>query len=145
VNDQLCEAVSMVDHSLLSDHVEVKKNLGPVAGILAKPEELRQVFFNVIRNGIQAIEGKGILEIDSWQEGGQVSVRIRDTGSGIPKNHQGKVFDPFFTTKGPDQGQGLGLYIVKQVVEKYDGTVSLESEEGVGTVCCLQLPVAEEN
>jgi PAS domain S-box-containing protein len=145
VNDQLCEAVSMAGHSLLSDHIEVKKNLGPVARVLAKPEEIRQVFFNVIRNGIQAIEGKGIMEIDSWQEGDRVSVRIRDTGSGIPKDHQGKVFDPFFTTKGPDQGQGLGLYIVKQIVEKYEGTISLESQEGVGTVCCLQLPVAEDS
>jgi C4-dicarboxylate-specific signal transduction histidine kinase len=145
VNDQLCEAVSMAGHSLLSDHIEVKKNLGPVARVLAKPEEIRQVFFNVIRNGIQAIEGKGIMEIDSWQEGDRVSVRIRDTGSGIPKDHQGKVFDPFFTTKGPEQGQGLGLYIVKQIVEKYEGTISLESQEGVGTVCRLQLPVAEDS
>jgi len=145
VNDQLREAVTMAGHSLLSDRIEIKKNLGPVAGTLAKPEEIRQVFFNVIRNGIQAIEGKGVVEIESWQKRGRISVQIRDTGSGIPKDHRGKVFDPFFTTKGPDQGQGLGLYIVKQIVEKYEGTISLESQEGVGTVCCLQLPVSENS
>ena len=145
VNDQLREAVSMAGHSLLGDQIAIKKNFGPVARILARPEEIRQVFFNVIRNGIQAIEGKGILEIDSWQEGDRVLVRIRDSGSGIPKDHQGKVFDPFFTTKGPDQGQGLGLFIVKQIVEKYEGTISLESQEGVGTVCCLRIPVAQKS
>jgi signal transduction histidine kinase len=145
VNEELCEAVSMVDHSLLSDHIEVRKNLGSVGKILAKPEEIRQVFFNVIRNGIQAIDDKGVMEIDSSQEGGQISVRIRDTGSGIPQDEQGKVFDPFFTTKGPDQGQGLGLYIVKQIVEKYEGTIGLESQEGQGTLCHLRFPVAKDS
>ena len=66
------------------------------------------------------------------------------SGSGIPEDQQGKVFDPFFTTKDPDQGQGLGLYIVKQIVEKYEGTISLDSQEGAGTVCSLQLPVAKD-
>ncbi|MGI9381624.1 MAG: two-component system sensor histidine kinase NtrB [Methyloligellaceae bacterium] len=143
VNDQLREAVSMVRHALLGDHIEIKTNLGPVAGVLAKPEEIRQVFFNVIRNGVQAIEGRGSVEIDSCQEGDRASVRVRDTGPGIPKDHQGKVFDPFFTTKGPDQGQGLGLYIVKQLVEKYEGAISLESGDGAGTTFCVELPVAE--
>ncbi len=143
VNEQLGEALSMADRSLLSDRIEIRKNLGPDASVLAKPEEILQVLFNVIRNGIQAIDGKGIIEIDSWQEDGRVSIRIRDSGSGIPKDQQGKVFDPFFTTKDPDQGQGLGLYIVKQIVEKYEGTISLDSQEGAGTVCCLQFPAAK--
>jgi two-component system sensor kinase FixL len=143
VNEQLCEAVSMAGRELLSDHIEITKNLAPVASVLAKPEEIRQVFFNVIRNGIQAIDDKGLMEIESWQDGARILVRIRDSGAGIPKDQLVKVFDPFFTTKGPDQGQGLGLYIVKQIVEKYEGTITLESQEGAGTVCCLELPVAE--
>jgi len=57
--------------------------------------------------------------------------------------HMRKVYDPFFTTKGPDEGEGLGLYIVRQIVEKYAGTIAFESEKGKGTVCTIQFPVGK--
>lgn len=140
VNKMLSEAISMAQRSLLSDRIEFKKNLAPIPKVFAKPEEIQQAFFNVIRNGIQAMNGKGILEITSRYEDNQVAVRIRDTGVGIPSEHLGRVYDPFFTTKGPDQGEGLGLYIVQQIVKKYEGTIALESQTGTGTVVTIQLP-----
>jgi signal transduction histidine kinase len=143
VNEKLCEAASMAKRSLLSDGVEVREDLTPVPGVSAKPEELQQAFFNVIRNGMQAMKGKGVLEITSRQEGDQVSIRIRDTGVGIPAENLGKIADPFFTTKGPDEGEGLGLYIVRQIVEKHGGTIVFESEKGKGTLCTIQFPVGE--
>jgi signal transduction histidine kinase len=143
VNEKLAEAVTMTRRSILSDHIEFWESLEPIPKILAKPEEIRQVFFNLIRNGVQAIEGKGVLEIRSRRDGGGVSVQIHDTGPGIPEARQGKIFDPFFTTKGPDEGEGLGLYIVQQIVKKYDGTIVLESQPGAGTVFTVRLPVGE--
>ncbi len=145
VNETLSEAVSMARRSLLSDHVEIRENLMPVSRLSAKSEEIQQAFFNVIRNGMQAMKGRGILEITSRQEGNRVWIRIRDTGVGIPAEHLGKIYDPFFTTKGPDEGEGLGLYIVQQIVNKYAGTITLESKEGRGTVCTIQFPVGEKN
>ena len=145
VNEKLSEAVSMVERSLLSDRVEITKDLNPVPRISAKPEEIQQVFFNIIRNGTQAINGKGTVEITSVHDGGQVQVRIRDTGVGISAEHLGKVYDPFFTTKDPDEGEGLGLYIVQQIVKKYEGTISLESEKGKGTIVTIQFPTGEQN
>jgi signal transduction histidine kinase len=72
-------------------------------------------------------------------------VVIRDTGPGISKDHQRKIFDPFFTTKGPDEGEGLGLFIVQQIVKKYDGEITVDSENGVGAVFSIRFPVGERN
>lgn len=145
VNEQLSEALSMATQSLLNDHVEIRESLTPVPRILGKPEEIRQAFFNLIRNGIQAMNGKGTLEVNSYLENNQVSIRIRDTGLGISEDHQLKIFDPFFTTKGPDEGEGLGLYIVRQIVKKYDGQISVESQKGAGAVFCIQFPARENS
>jgi len=145
VNEKLTEAVSMVEQSLLGNAVEFTQRLAPVPGIAAKPEEIRQVFFNVIRNGVQAMGEKGTVEIESRVDDGQVAVLIRDTGPGISKDHQRKIFDPFFTTKGPDEGEGLGLFIVQQIVKKYDGDITLDSENGAGTVFSIRFPVGERN
>ncbi len=82
------------------------------------------------------------MEIESGHEHDQVSVRVRDSGSGIPADDQKKIFDPFFTTKGPDEGEGLGLYIVQQILAKYEGTIHLDSEIGVGTTFIVRFPVA---
>jgi signal transduction histidine kinase len=145
VNEKLTEAVSMVEQSLLGDAVEFTQRLAPVPGIAAKPEEIRQVFFNIIRNGVQAMGEKGTMEIESRIDDGQVAVVIRDTGPGISKDHQRKIFDPFFTTKGPDEGEGLGLFIVQQIVKKYDGEITVDSENGVGAVFSIRFPVGERN
>jgi len=145
VNEKLTEAVSMVEQSLLGDAVAFTQKLAPVPGIAAKPEEIQQAFFNVIRNGVQAMDGKGTLEIESRVDDDMVTVLIRDTGPGISTDHQRKIFDPFFTTKGPDEGEGLGLFIVKQIVKKYDGEITVNSEDGVGSVFSIRFPAGERN
>ncbi len=143
LNESISAAVQVAKRSLQSDAIEVRQNTMPVPGILAKPEEIQQVLFNIIRNGIQAMNGKGILEISSCRQDNRVRIQIRDQGSGMPKENLGKIFDPFYTTRGPDEGEGLGLYIVQQIVNKYDGTISVESQKGVGTTFTIQFPVAE--
>ena len=140
VHEKLTEAIALAKYSLLDDRIEIRQNLAPVPYIFAKPEEIQQVFFNVIRNGIQAMSGKGILEIATTLEGSQVCIRIQDTGTGIRAEHLGKIFDPFFTTKGPDEGEGLGMYIVQNIVNKYNGTITLESQEGKGTTVTIRFP-----
>jgi len=143
VNERFAAAISMARRSLLSDHVGIRENLTPVTAILAKPEEIQQALYNVVRNAIQAMKGRGTLEISSQQEGDIVLLKIRDTGMGMSSVHLKKVYDPFFTTKGPHEGDGLGLYIVRQIVEKYAGTIGFESEQGKGTVCTIQFPVGK--
>jgi PAS domain S-box-containing protein len=141
VHEKLAEALEMVRLSQLDDRIEIRQNFVPVPRILAKPEEIQQVFFNIIRNGIQAMTGKkGILQITTTLEDSQVCIHIQDTGTGISTEHLGKIFDPFFTTKGPDEGQGLGMYIVQKIVNKYNGTITLESQVGKGTTVTIRFP-----
>ncbi|MBI5658725.1 MAG: PAS domain S-box protein [Nitrosomonadales bacterium] len=140
VREKLVEAIAMAKHSLLDDRIVIHRNFAPVPKISAKPEEIQQVFFNVIRNGIQAMAGQGVLEVATALEDGQVCIRIRDTGTGIRAEHLGKIFDPFFTTKGPDEGEGLGMYIVQKIVNKYNGTIALESQESKGTTVTIRFP-----
>ncbi|MDP4027658.1 MAG: ATP-binding protein [Gallionella sp.] len=145
VREKLAEALDMAKHSLLDDRITIRQDFAPVPGISAKPEEIQQVFFNVIRNGIQAMAGRGVLEITTSSEGNQACIRIKDTGTGIRAEHLGKIFDPFFTTKGPDEGEGLGMYIVQKIVNKYNGTVTLESLENKGTTVTIRFPGIETN
>ncbi|MFQ5581062.1 MAG: ATP-binding protein [Mariprofundaceae bacterium] len=143
VLEKLEEAVAMAKLSRLDDRIEIRQNFTPVSKISAQPEEIQQVFFNVIRNGIQAMDGEGILELATSQEDDLICIRITDTGRGIKEEHLGKIFDPFFTTKGPDEGEGLGMYIVQKIVNQYDGTITLETEEGKGTTFIIRFPARE--
>jgi len=145
VEEMLAEAVAMAKLSRLDDRIEIRLDLAPVPRISAKAEEIQQVFFNIIRNGIQAMAGEGILDLATCLKEGQVCICIRDTGHGIKAEHIGKIFDPFFTTRGPDEGEGLGMYIVQKIVNQYDGTISIESEEGKGTAFTIQFPARESD
>ncbi|MDA1097695.1 MAG: ATP-binding protein [Proteobacteria bacterium] len=145
VNTAISDAVLMARLTLLSDAIEIDQRLDAVPAIFAKSEDIQQVFFNVIRNGLQAMGREGTLEIESVREANRVLVRIRDTGSGIAPGDLTRIYDPFFTTKGPDEGEGIGLFVVQQIVNKYDGTIEFESEVGKGTVCAITFPIREPN
>ncbi|KAF0192961.1 MAG: putative histidine kinase [Gammaproteobacteria bacterium] len=134
VNSKLHEALAMANRSLIGDNLTIVEKFGQVPPVRGKPEEIQQAFFNVIRNGIQAMHGNGTLTVESRYEKSEVVVKIRDTGTGIPKEHLNKIFDPFFTTKGPDEGEGLGLYVVRQTLTKNGGTIKVDSGHGAGTV-----------
>lgn len=145
VEERLAEAVAMAKLSRLDDRIEIRLDLAPVPRISAKGEEIQQVFFNIIRNAIQAMAGEGVLDLATCLKEGQVCICIRDTGHGIKEEHIGKIFDPFFTTRDPDEGEGLGMYIVQKIVNRYDGTISVESEEGKGTAFTIQFPARESD
>jgi len=143
LNESVAAAVQAAKQSLQSGDIEIRQKSRPVDAILAKPEEIQQVLFNVIRNGIQACTGKGVVAIDTFSKDNRVSVRIRDSGTGIPAGNEKKIFDPFFTTKGPDDGEGLGLYIVRQIVTRHGGTIDLVSDGGSGTTFIIEFPAAD--
>ena len=146
VNERLEAATEMALMASYANDITLEKNLGSIPSILAKPEEIQQVFLNIISNAVQAMEGKGKLTLSSQQDNGFIVVQIRDTGQGIPPEYISKVFDPFFTTKQQGEGTGLGLNIVHRVVEQYGGNIKIESEPGEGTTFVISFPVnAEKN
>lgn len=144
LHEKLLEAVNMVQLTLLDDRIEIRQHFSPLPKISAHPEEIQQVFFNIIRNGVQAMEGAGLLELATSHEGNRACVRIRDNGRGIKAEHRGRIFDPFFTTKGPEAGEGMGMFVVKTIINKYRGTISVESREGIGTEFTICFPCVGE-
>ena len=111
--------------------VEVIRDYGDVPRICAYGRELNQVWTNLIDNAIDAMNGKGQLKIHTMQEGDRVLVEIIDQGAGIPFDVQPRIFDQFFTTKTVGKGTGLGLDIVRRIVEgQHKGSVRFESKPG---------------
>jgi signal transduction histidine kinase len=92
--------------------------------------ELNQVWMNLLDNALDAIPSGGHVSVTAQHELDSVVVRIIDDGPGIPKEIQGKIFDPFFTTKGVGSGTGLGLDIVRRLLQRYEGDISVESVPG---------------
>jgi len=119
--------------------------LGEPVNVLGDPTELQQVFTNLILNAAEATEERqeGLVSIRVFAGAGEnsVHVRIRDNGKGIPGEHIDRVFEPFFTTKGKSKGTGLGLSVSLGIVQKHNGVIEVESEEGKGTTVTVILPV----
>jgi signal transduction histidine kinase len=99
---------------------------------------LKQVFFNLIKNAMEAMQPGGRLSIKIRSDDDSVYVAIADTGSGILPEDLAKLFQPYHTTKV--SGHGLGLMIVQRIMRDHGGHVGIESKQGVGTVVTLQFP-----
>jgi len=140
VNAKLDEALKIARYATILQDLSIIRNYDEQFEVLANPEELFQVFVNLMTNAIHAMEGKGTLTVSSWCENGVGKVAISDTGAGILTENLGKIFDPFFTTKAPGKGTGLGLHNVKEIIKKYRGDLFVESQVGKGTTFIIELP-----
>lgn len=128
--------LSFVGHELTMDKIKVEKQLDPNSTIRADRKQTEEVFFNLIINACQAMPKGGYLKIVGEPQNGRVLVSISDTGNGIPRDTIKRIFDPFFSTK-QEKGTGLGLYIVKKLVERNGGKIEVRSELGKGTTFSL--------
>ncbi|MCL4298458.1 MAG: response regulator [Anaerolineae bacterium] len=107
--------------------------------ILADEGQMKQMFMNLFKNAGEAMPEGGTLTVHTQRVGEMVRVKISDTGTGIAMENLDRIFDLYFTTK--ENGFGVGLYIVKSVVERHGGTISVVSEIGRGTTFTLYLPI----
>jgi PAS domain S-box-containing protein len=131
----------LVQHQL-KHRIQVHKDYGKLPLVHCHPEQVNQVFMNLLVNAGHAIEGKGDIFIRTWSAGDRVAVEMRDTGKGIPAEHLARIFDPGFTTKGVGVGTGLGLSIVHGIVDEHHGSIEVESASGQGTTFRVWLPIA---
>lgn len=106
---------------------------------LVDSERMRRVFINLITNAVQAMPEGGTLTLKTFYNG-DINIAVQDTGQGIPEEHVTRIFEPLFTTKA--RGIGLGLVIAKNIIENHNGTITVESEVGEGTLCMVKLPLA---
>jgi two-component system NtrC family sensor kinase len=140
LNKELESTLNVV-HNELKYKATVVKEFGELPIISANPQQLNQVFINILVNAAQAIEKMGEIRIRTEQVNGHVQVRISDTGCGIEAQNLSKIFDPFFTTKEVGKGTGLGMNIAYNIVKKHGGDIQVESQLGVGSAFTIRLPI----
>lgn len=124
------ETVIEIYQNQIKRTIELVREYQDLPDIWGYPDELVQVWTNLIHNAVQAMKNKGTLIISTSQCENGVEISITDTGSGIPLEVQQKIFDAFFTTKSAGEGSGLGLYISRKIVEKHQGNIKFESRPG---------------
>ena len=105
--------------------------------------QIKQVYFNLLKNARQAMEGGGTIKVEAHSDDKFVYIVIADTGSGIDKENLRKIFDPYFTTKL--KGHGLGMMIVMRIMNDHQARIGVDSDPGVGTVITLQFPKKHQN
>ena len=115
----------------------LQEDLPPIRG---NSHHLCQVIANLVANAAQAIDDQGTITIRTWQDDCHVLLSVSDTGKGIPAEHLSQVFDPFFTTKEAGKGTGLGLSISRDIINKHNGEITLESTIGKGSTFTIRLP-----
>ena len=122
----------------------IQKDYGELQPVRCIPQQLNQVFMNILLNASHAIKVKGEITIKTRQQNGHVEITFHDTGCGIPKENISKIFDPFFTTKEVGKGTGLGLNVAYNIVKKHNGTIDVTSKVGEGTTFTIRLTVYKE-
>ena len=118
----------------------IKSEIEPDLWVLGNENEWQQVLLNVLTNAMDASDEGKRIEVHAYREGETITVEVRDQGEGIPNQNLTRVFDPFFTTKPAGQGTGLGLFVSYGMVQKMQGHLSIDSEEGKGTTVRISLP-----
>ncbi|MFZ3589663.1 ATP-binding protein [Bacillus sp. DJP31] len=141
VEDIIEEILPLITQSLGFEQVEFSIELERLP-LLVDSKQLKQVFHNLIRNSIEAMEGEGKISIFSKSTKLSYEIHIRDSGPGIPFHIQSSVFDPFISLK--EKGTGLGLTIVQRIVENHGGNIELVSSSQQGTSFIITLPISEQ-
>jgi len=168
INMVVENALILISHQEELANIKIIKNLAPdIPSIMANAPQLQQVFINIINNACAAMAKGGNLTVstklkmnngpekikdfpglsprnfEEIPEGKKVEICFTDTGEGIPENIIDRIFDPFVTTKPVGKGTGLGLSVSYEIIEKHNGTIDVQSEEGKGTTFTIILPAKD--
>lgn len=145
INTCLRHAASVIEGQL-PPGVNIKLELLPLPRLVCLPGHLNQLFYSLLRNGVQAIQDaqrSGVVTISSAAEDGGIFIRIRDDGVGMTDEQRDKAFQPFYTTRPVGRGAGLGLSTARNIVLAHSGRIELESKLGGGTTVTLFFPTPE--
>lgn len=152
INKNLTEVLTVLANNLLVKKISVVRTdmAEDLPPITADPDELQQVFLNIITNAVYAMKKGGTLSVGTRlsKDGSRVEIRISDTGPGISMEHRSKIFDPLFTTKKVGEGTGLGLSVSYGIIVRHRGTITFETRtkkesDQTGTTFIITLPVAQ--
>ena len=140
INSLLVRILDATQPTLVARNVELQTEMGDdLPSIEADPDQLQQVFINLINNSLDAMPAGGKLNVSTARDKNSVLIELSDSGEGIAEDQIDLIFDPLFSTK-PGRGTGLGLTVVKQIVSEHKGQVEVESEPGLHTTFRIRLP-----
>jgi len=141
INDVLRESYSFIEKEALFNNVKVQLDLSPNLPVIKSDRaQLQQVFLNLMDNALDAVGQGGRVRVTSRADGSWLTVKVNDSGPGVPADLAGRIFDPFFTTKDPGQGTGLGLSISHSITQRLGGSLELENHPGQGATFVVRLP-----
>lgn len=140
--------IAMVRNQAKFHDIQLRIDLADIPPVFADPNQLQQVFLNMLTNAADAMNDVGVIRIATRRldKDGRdfIEVEFSDSGPGIPQEHMGKIFEPFFTTKAVGKGTGLGLPISYGIVKRLGGDISVSSEVGKGATFLIRLPVNQQ-
>jgi two-component system, NtrC family, sensor kinase len=139
--NQCLESTIAIAWNELKYKITLRRDFGELPAVKCLPQQLNQVFLNLLVNAAHAIRTQGEIAVGTRREGEQVVIVIHDTGSGIPAEIMSRIFEPFFTTKEVGKGTGLGLSISYDIIKKHHGTIEVESTPLTGTTFTIKLPI----
>jgi len=140
LTDTLDDVLTLLEHRPLPETVKVVRSYGGELPVDADPQQLRQVFWNLCLNAVEAMPDGGQLHVGARRLPTQIEVWVSDTGAGIHDSDLPHVFEPFFSTKS--EGSGIGLALVHRIIQEHGGEIDVRSVFGVGTTVSITLPVA---
>ncbi len=143
LNEIVAETLTLLEREIKDRDILVEQELAAdLPQSLVDRAQLKQAFYNIIRNALQAMRAGGILRIRTEASETHVAASFIDTGHGIAPEQIGRIFEPYYTTK--TEGTGLGLMIVQRIVRDHGGTLEVESDVGRGTAVRIKLPIHEK-
>lgn len=138
-------ALRLLEYRFQKEQIQISKAFHPAPLVLwGVSHQLEQVLLNLFVNAWHAMPEGGTLTISTARQPQQLVVQVQDTGHGIPSEHLPRIFDPFFTTKNPEKGTGLGLFLCQQIIGQHEGSMTVESAVGKGSLFTIILPLAQE-
>lgn len=141
INVLIDRVLVLTNHAIVEKGLQLEKDLAVgLPSLFVDPHMIEQVITNLLLNAVQATKQGGIITLRTKLVEGMCEIEVADTGSGIAADVRPHIFDPFFTTKRTGEGTGLGLSVSLGIVERHGGQLSVESEEGQGTVFTVKLP-----
>ena len=136
------ETVLTIYQNQIKHGIELVRHFDDLPLVRCLPDEINQVWTNLVHNALQAMDHKGTLTLGLRRDGDNALVSVTDTGCGMTPEVRERIFDAFFTTKPAGEGTGLGLDIVRKIIEKHGGDIFVESEVGRGSTFTVSLPIA---
>ncbi len=139
IHNMLNYVLDLYNNVFINKQIRLVKEYSAKSPIIKCDEnQLKQAFINIIQNSIESIDKQGEITIRTANLDGFIELSIQDTGMGIPEDKVKHLFDPFYTTK--EQGAGLGLFVVHQIIENHKGKIAIDSWIGKGTVVIVRFP-----